>query len=430
WQPVAGTSLQYVVNSKVPVIQVNPAAYYAVQSGVWFTAPTITGPWGVATSVPPVIYTIPVASPLHYVTYVHVYGYTDNVVYVGYTPGYLGTVVDVGGTVVYGTGYAYSPWIGNYWYAPPVTWGIAASPVYNPYVGFTFGYALGLTTAAFAYPYWGGAYYHSGYYGYPCCGSASANVYRNWGTGASSGTRTWYNNAGGSFGTVASGSYATARGTTGTYNAQRTYNPYTGQGGQAYNRTFNTAAGTTGSVNRQTAYNAQTGQRGYASNAEATGAGGSSVDRNTNTSAGPQGFSHTASTTTYNANTGQTKTWNDGTPQNSHYAGADGNAYRSDGSGGFQQHSANGWGSASGSTSGLGSEQQARSAASDRTSSWGGGGWDRSGSGGGGWADRSGGGAGSFGGGGGGWGNRFSGGSFGDRFGGGGFGGGRFGGRR
>ena len=186
--------------------------------------------------------------------------------YQGYTPGYLGTVVDTGGTVVYGTGYAYTPWIGNYWYAPPLTWGIAASPVYNPYVGFTFGFALGLTTAAFAYPYWGGAYYHGGYYGYPCCGSASANVYRNWGRGVSSGTRTWYNNAGGSFGTAASGSYATARGTTGSYNAQRSYNPYTGQGSQGYNRSFDTARGTTGSVNRSENFNATTGQRNYGSN--------------------------------------------------------------------------------------------------------------------------------------------------------------------
>ena len=232
WEPVTGTPMQYVVNAKVPVIQVDPSSFFAVQGGVWFAAPSVTGPWAVATSVPAVMYTIPVSSPLHYVTYVHVYGYTNTVVYQGYTPGYMGTVVDTGGTVVYGTGYAYTPWIGNYWYAPPVTWGIAASPVYNPYVGFTFGFALGLTTAAFAYPYWGGAYYHGGYYGYPCCGSASANVYRNWGRGVSSGTRTWYNNAGGSFGTAASGSYATARGTTGSYNAQRSYNPYTGQGSQ------------------------------------------------------------------------------------------------------------------------------------------------------------------------------------------------------
>ena len=229
------------------------------------------------------------ASPLHYVTYVRVYGYKDDVVYVGYTPGYMGTVVDVGGTVVYGTGYAYSPWIGSVWYGAPVTWGVAAVPVYNPYVGFTYGFGLGLATAAWAEPYWGGAYYHPGYYGYPCCGSASANVYRNWGTGVSSGTRTWYNNAGGSFGTVASGSYATDRGTTGTYNAQRSWNPYTGQGSQGYNRTFNTASGTTGSVNRNETYNAQTGQRGYGSNVEATGAGGSSIDRNVSATAGPQG---------------------------------------------------------------------------------------------------------------------------------------------
>ncbi len=437
WQPVAGTPLAYAANAKIPVIQVNPSSFYAVQAGVWFTAPAVTGPWTVATAVPEVIYTIPVASPLHYVTYVRVYGYTDTVVYVGYTPGYMGTVVDVGGTVVYGTGYVYSPWIGNVWYGAPVTWGVAAAPVYNPYVGFTYGFGIGLATAAWAEPYWGGAYYHPGYYGYPCCGSASANVYRNWGTGVSSGTRTWYNNAGGSIGTTATGSYSTDRGTSGTYNAQRSYNPYTGQGSQGYNRTINTASGATGSVNRNETYNAQTGQRGYGSNVQATGAGGSSIDRNVSASAGPQGVSRDATTTTYNANTGQTKTWNDGTPQNTHVAGADGNVYRSDGSGGWQQHSASGWGSASGNTAWASQEQQARSAAADRTNSYGGGGWDRSGGGSDSWGSRYGAsGADSWGsryGGeadrsaGGGWGGgRFGGGSYGDRFGGGGFRGGGF----
>lgn len=441
WQPVTGTPLTYVVNSKVPIIQVDPGAYYAVTGGVWFSAPAVTGPWGVATAVPGVIYTIPVASPLHYVTYVRLYGYTDTVVYTGYTPGYLGTVVDVGGTVVYGTGYAYDPWVGSVWYGAPVTYGIAAMPVYNPYVGFSFGFALGMSAAYWAEPYGGGAYYHAGYWGYPCCGSVSANVYRSWPGGVSSGTRTWWNNNGGSFGTSAAGNYSTYRGTTGTYNATRSWNPYTGQGSQGYNRTFNTAAGTTGSVNRDETYNAQTGQRTYGSNVQATGAGGSSIDRNASTSAGPQGFSHDASTTTYNAQTGQTRTWNSGTPQNNHYAGADGNVYRSDGSGNWQQHGSSGWSGASSSTSDWASrEQQARSTASDRTSSWGSGGWDRSGAGsdslgsryGGGesWGSRSGGSAGGFGGGSGDWGNRFSGGSFGDRFGGGGFGGGHFGGFR
>ena len=64
-------------------------------------------------------------------------------IYTGYTPGYLGTVVDGGGTVVYGTGYAYAPWIGTVWYGAPVTYGVAAMPVYNPYVGFTFGFGSG-----------------------------------------------------------------------------------------------------------------------------------------------------------------------------------------------------------------------------------------------------------------------------------------------
>jgi hypothetical protein len=432
WQPIAGTPLTYVANSKVPVIQVSPGAYFAVTGGVWFTAPALTGPWAVASSVPAVIYTIPVSSPLHYVTYVHVYGYTANVVYAGYTPGYLGTVVDVGGTVVYGTGYTYNPWIGTVWYGAPVTYGVAAMPVYNPYTGFTFGFAMGMTAAYWAEPYWGGAYYHAGYYGYPCCGSATADVYRSWPGGVSSGTRTYWANNGGAFGTNAAGGYSTYRGTSGTYNATRSWNPYTGQGYQAYNRTFNTAAGTTGSVNRDESYNAQTGQRTYGSNVQATGAGGSSIDRNVQASAGPQGISRDATTTTYNAQTGQTKTWNNGVPQNNHYAGADGNVYRSDGSGGWQQHSGGGWSSVSGSQ-GLSAEQQARSSAADRTGGWGGGGWDRSGGGtgsydsrwgGDSWGSRYGGAAGGWGGGSGSWGNRFGGGSFGDRFGGGGFRGG------
>jgi hypothetical protein len=423
WQPVVGTPLRYVVNSKVPVIEVNPGAYYAVTGGVWFTAGTLTGPWVLATAVPSIIYSIPVSSPLHYVTYVHVYGFTDTAVYTGYTPGYLGTVVDVGGTVVYGTGYAYSPWIGATWYGAPVTYGVAAMPVYNPYVGFTFGFAMGMTAAYWAEPYWGGAYYHAGYYGYPCCGSASANVYRNWPGGVSSGTRTYWADNGGAFGTTAAGNYSTYRGTSGTYNAQRSWNPYTGQGSQGYNRTFSTATGTTGSVNRDETVNAQTGERTYGSNAQATSAGGSSIDRNVSASAGPQGYSRDASTTTYNAQTGQTKTWNNGVPQNSHYAGSDGNVYRNDGSGGWQQHSSSGWNNVS-SSDWAAREQQSRSAGADRTGSWGSGGWDRSGSGSGDWGSRSGGGAGGWGGGSGSWGDRFSGGSFGDRFGGGGFHGG------
>ncbi|HEX9477234.1 MAG TPA: hypothetical protein VGA90_00650, partial [Methylomirabilota bacterium] len=87
---IAGTPLQYAVNASVPVIRVDASTYYALQSGVWFVGPAPAGPWAVAISVPPVIYTIPASSPLHFVTYVYVYGSTPDVVYTGYTPGYLG----------------------------------------------------------------------------------------------------------------------------------------------------------------------------------------------------------------------------------------------------------------------------------------------------------------------------------------------------
>src|SRR5215475_9297590 len=175
--PISGTSLQYVVNSPTPIISIDATTYYALRAGVWFTAVSLNGPWVVAASVPQVIYTIPVSAPLYYVTYVRVYGATPEVVYVGYTPGYLGTVIAADGVVVYGTGYIYQPWIGTTWYAPPVTYGVQAQPVYNPAVGWAYGFGLGLTTAALVDSWGAVPYYTPAYYGYPCCGSVSANVW-------------------------------------------------------------------------------------------------------------------------------------------------------------------------------------------------------------------------------------------------------------
>ena len=310
YKAVDGTPLQYVINASVPIIQVNPGSYYAVEAGVWFSAPGLTGPWAVATSVPAVIYSIPATSPLHYVTYVNVYGASDQVVYVGYTPGYLGTVVSSDGVVVYGTGYYYTPWIGSVWYAAPYTWGLAAAPIYNPYVGYAWGFGLGLATAAWATDYWGGAYYHPGYWGYPCCGSTSASVYGRWGNTVYSGNRSWYANANGKFGTTATGTYDNLRtGTTGSYAAGRSYNPYTGQAQRGYDRTFDTAGGTTGNVARGGSYNTETGQRTYGSSFNATGPGGSSISKTTAATAGPQGIDAQHTTSAYDARTGQSKSW-------------------------------------------------------------------------------------------------------------------------
>ncbi|MFO7601405.1 MAG: carbohydrate-binding family V/XII, partial [Candidatus Desulfacyla sp.] len=107
---IEGTPLKYVVNAPFPVIRVDNAAWYSLKDGVWFVSHAPTGPWAVAGAVPAVIYTIPLESPLHYVTYVYVYGATAETVVVGYTPGYYGTVVAPAGVVVYGTGYVYPPY--------------------------------------------------------------------------------------------------------------------------------------------------------------------------------------------------------------------------------------------------------------------------------------------------------------------------------
>jgi len=106
--------MTYAVNTTTPVINVPDASYYAVQNGVWFISANATGPWTVAITVPPTIYSIPPSSPLHYVTYVYVYGYTHTQRCVRRLhAGILrhGGLVSSNGVVVYGTGYYYPPYI-------------------------------------------------------------------------------------------------------------------------------------------------------------------------------------------------------------------------------------------------------------------------------------------------------------------------------
>jgi hypothetical protein len=153
--PIIGTPLYYVANSGTPIIEVDAHTWYACQNGVWFVATSLTGPWTVADSVPAVIYSIPPDSPLHYLTYVQVYGDTPEEVYEGYTPGYLGTEVQ-DGVVVYGTGYEYAPWIGGVWYASPCTWGCGYGPCWTPWDDWCFDFGFG----------WGCGF---GGYGWPRC---------------------------------------------------------------------------------------------------------------------------------------------------------------------------------------------------------------------------------------------------------------------
>ena len=58
-----------------------------------------------------------------------------------------------------------------------------AQPVYNPAVGWAYGFGLGLTTAALVDSWGAVPYYTPLYYGYPCCGLASANRFSSFQSG-------------------------------------------------------------------------------------------------------------------------------------------------------------------------------------------------------------------------------------------------------
>ncbi|WP_267224954.1 hypothetical protein [Dyella silvae] len=248
FKPIDGTTLTYAWNTPVPVIQVSPTAYYAVQNGVWFTAGSATGPWSVALDVPAVIYSIPASSPLHYVTYVYVYGHSDNQVYVGYSPGYYGTVVS-DGVVVYGTGYACNSWVGNAWYGCPATYGFDVSFGWTPWEGWAFGFAWGAAWASAWYgPWWGPWGYWGGYYpGYWGGAISAANIYGRWGNSAVAGRGVaWDNPWTGNYGGGVRGGYV---------------NSITGGHGQGYAwRNTNAYTGVTSGAAGGIRYNPQTGR--------------------------------------------------------------------------------------------------------------------------------------------------------------------------
>jgi len=422
FRPIEGTPLQYVVNSPDPIIEVGPTAFYALRRGVWFTSSTVLGPWSVATFVPDVIYSIPASSPLHYVTYVQIYWASPESVEVGYTPGYVGTVVEPDGVVVYGTGYDYPAWIGTDYYPPPPTYGVAVYPAYDPYAEAAFGFAMGMMTEALLAPapYWGPVYYNDYYYndywhGGCCYNTGYDNFYGHYGNTTYNGYHDYGYNpyTGNSGGTSNFHTYNSATGTSSEVHSYSGYNAYTGARGGGYNRSFyNNKTGISGDVDRNAAYNPETG------NFERAG-GGNAYNPNTGSSAEVQHASggnvykgtsagETTATVT-NGRTGQTNTYGVGHNGNDVYAGSDGNVYRNNGSG-WQENSGGGWHNTDSSfnSSYVNQESQARSWGDNRYSSFdnrgffGGGGFNGTyrGGGFGGWSGgRFGGGGGGFGGG-------------------------------
>ena len=349
-KPIEGTPLSYVVNSPLPVIQVSPTSYYALQNGVWFAGPSLQGPWTVATTVPAVIYSIPPSSPLYYVTYVKVYRATPSAVYVGYTPGYYSVYVS-DDVVVYGTGYAYPSWDGTVWYGTPVTYGFATSPTYTPWtgwvMGFGFGLAFGTATAGWGwgcYPWWGP--YRSGSavgpYGAAAWGpggwaATTGNVYRRWGdttavTRHSAGYNAWTGNA---WAGGAGMSYNSRTGTVAAGQRGVASNAYTGNyayGGRGV--AVNPATGQAVSGGRVTTGNAQSGVSGSAGYVRGQSGGVARVG-------------------------------------NDVYATRDGTVYRNTGSG-WQQNSGGGWSGVSnqGQAQSMGVEQQIRSTGQTRVNNY------------------------------------------------------------
>lgn len=271
--PIEGTDLLRVENSPDPIIQVGATEYYALHDGVWFISEKVYGPWKVATSIPAEIYSIPASSPIHNVTYVKVYESTPEVVVVGYTPGYYGTVVSEN-VVVYGTGYPYSPWVGSSWYGYPMTYGWGAGVTYSPWGGwsFTFGVSYGWGYwgspwyGPYASPYWG-PYYGYGYgygYGYPYYGGVAY--------GARGGAVAW--GPGGWAGTTGN-VYHNWGSTTAVTRTSGGYNAWTGTGwrnqvGTSYNsRTGTLAAGQRAAVGNVYTGDYAYGKRGVAGNKEA-----------------------------------------------------------------------------------------------------------------------------------------------------------------
>src|ERR1700754_966726 len=150
--PLQGTDMQYATNTSSSVI-LDHGVYYSVDNGVWFQAPSPSGPWTVATERPEEVDRIPPSSPLYNTKYVYVYDVTPQYVYMGYTPGYLNNYIY--GTIVgYGNGFYYDPWFNGYYYARPYTWGFGVG--YNPYVGWSLGYGFGLGWFHFGIGFGGG----------------------------------------------------------------------------------------------------------------------------------------------------------------------------------------------------------------------------------------------------------------------------------
>jgi len=147
FQNIPGSNMQYAINTQTPVVK-DRMSFYAVDKGIWYEAGSAFGPWKVSVKRPAGIGLMQPACPIYNIKFVDVYEATRDYVYVGYTAGYLSTFINAE-TVVYGTGFRYTPWIDNNYVTRPLTWGYAMR--YYP----QYGWALGCRQAVNGIGFWG-----------------------------------------------------------------------------------------------------------------------------------------------------------------------------------------------------------------------------------------------------------------------------------
>ncbi|WP_057831809.1 hypothetical protein [Colwellia sp. TT2012] len=170
---IKDTKVDYAVNTSAQVLKV-AGKFFAVDNGVWFVANNAKGPWLVADTIPAAaIAQIPPSSPVYNTTYVKIYDSTPEVVYVGYTPGYMWSYPYYG-VPIYGTGWYYPPYYGRWYYPRPPTWGLHVG--YNPWTGWNVGVSWGGPFFSVGIV-WGGGY-HNHYRGGCCYGGGYHGGYR------------------------------------------------------------------------------------------------------------------------------------------------------------------------------------------------------------------------------------------------------------
>lgn len=162
FKAIEGTEMEYAINTSSSVLRID-GKYWVCEKAVWYVGEKPTGPWQVADHRPDVVDNLPPSNPHYSTKYVYVYDSTPDVVYVGYTPGYVGSYV-YGGCVVYGTGWYYPPWYGHYYYPYSATWGFHMH--YNPWYGWggAVSWSNGPFTISFGFGGYG--YGYPGYYPY------------------------------------------------------------------------------------------------------------------------------------------------------------------------------------------------------------------------------------------------------------------------